>query len=96
MPAAAPALKPYAAGPKELFALPRFAADLDRSAAATPGDGDAASPECLELPRPTALSSQKAPSRADLPFVDIVWWLNRELIAHGSDIATVRDLYAAR
>jgi hypothetical protein len=32
----------------------------------------------------------------DLPFVDIVWWLNRELIAHGSDIATVRDLYAAR
>lgn len=32
----------------------------------------------------------------DLPFVDIVWWLNRELIAHGSDMATVRDLYAAR
>ena len=32
----------------------------------------------------------------DLPFVDIVWWLNRELIAHGSDISTVRDLYAAR
>jgi hypothetical protein len=32
----------------------------------------------------------------DLPFVDIVWWLNRELIAHGADIATVRDLYAAR
>ena len=55
MPAAASALKPFAAGPKELFALPRFSADLDRSAAATPGDGDAASPECLELPRPTAL-----------------------------------------
>jgi DinB superfamily len=32
----------------------------------------------------------------DLPFVDIVWWMNRELIAHGSDAATVRDLYAAR
>jgi hypothetical protein len=31
----------------------------------------------------------------DLPFVDIVWWMNRELIAHGSDAATVRDLYAA-
>jgi len=55
VPAAASALKPFAAGPKELFALPRFSADLDRSAAATPGDGDAASPECLELPRPTAL-----------------------------------------
>jgi hypothetical protein len=38
-----------------LLALPRFAADLDRSAAAVPGDRDAASPECLELPRPTAL-----------------------------------------
>jgi hypothetical protein len=32
----------------------------------------------------------------DLPFVDIVWWMNRELIAHGADMATVRDLYAAR
>jgi len=32
----------------------------------------------------------------DLRFVDIVWWMNRELIAHGSDIATVRDPYAAR
>ena len=32
----------------------------------------------------------------DLPFVDIVWWMNRELIAHGSDISTVRDLYSVR
>ena len=32
----------------------------------------------------------------DLPFVDIVWWLNRELIAHGADIGTVRDLYSVR
>ena len=32
----------------------------------------------------------------DLPFVDIAWWMNRELIAHGSDAGTVRDLYAAR
>jgi hypothetical protein len=32
----------------------------------------------------------------DLPFVDIVWWMNRELIAHGADASTVRDLYAAR
>jgi hypothetical protein len=55
VPAAASALKPYAAGPKELFALPRFTAGLDRPAAATPGDRDAAAPDCLELPRPTAL-----------------------------------------
>jgi hypothetical protein len=32
----------------------------------------------------------------DLPFVDIVWWVNRELIHHGADMATVRDLYAVR
>jgi hypothetical protein len=32
----------------------------------------------------------------ELPFVDIVWWMNRELIAHGADVAMVRDLYSAR
>src|SRR6202043_1919298 len=52
---AASAQKPQAAGPKELFALPRFAPELDQSADAAPGDRDAAPPECLELPRPTAL-----------------------------------------
>ena len=31
----------------------------------------------------------------DLPFVDIVWWVNRELIHHGADIAMIRDLYLA-
>ncbi|WP_375482338.1 DinB family protein [uncultured Jatrophihabitans sp.] len=30
-----------------------------------------------------------------LPFVDIVWWVNRELIHHGADIAMMRDLYLA-
>ena len=44
------------AGPKELFPLPRFTADLNpQAAAATPGDRGAAPPECLELPRPKAL-----------------------------------------
>ena len=38
-----------------MFALPRFAAEADQRTAATPGDGDAASPECLELPRPKRL-----------------------------------------
>ena len=37
-----------------MFALLRFAAALDRRATA-PADRDAASAECLELPRPTAL-----------------------------------------
>jgi hypothetical protein len=31
-----------------------------------------------------------------LPLIDIAWWNTRELIHHGSDMATVRDLYAAR
>jgi hypothetical protein len=30
-----------------------------------------------------------------LPFVDVVWWMNRELIAHRSDISTVSDLHTA-
>ncbi|WP_375496600.1 DinB family protein [uncultured Jatrophihabitans sp.] len=30
-----------------------------------------------------------------LPFVDVVWWVNRELIHHGADIALIRDLYLA-
>jgi hypothetical protein len=57
VPAAASAAKLNSlAGPKELFPLPRFTADLNPQAdAATPGDGGAAQPECLELPRPKAL-----------------------------------------
>ena len=29
-----------------------------------------------------------------LPLIDICWWNTRELIHHGADMATVRDLYA--
>lgn len=29
-----------------------------------------------------------------LPLLDIVWWVNRELIHHAAEIAFVRDLYA--
>jgi hypothetical protein len=47
--------KPQAAGTKELFALPRIAPELDQSVDATPVDSDAASAECLELPRPKRL-----------------------------------------
>ncbi len=38
-----------------MFALPRFAAEADQRTAATLSDGDAAPPECLELPRPKRL-----------------------------------------
>jgi hypothetical protein len=29
-----------------------------------------------------------------LPVLEIVWWMNRELIHHGAEIAVLRDLYA--
>jgi hypothetical protein len=31
-----------------------------------------------------------------LPLIDIAWWNTRELIHHGADMATVRDMYAVR
>jgi hypothetical protein len=30
-----------------------------------------------------------------LPLLDIVWWVNKELIEHTAEIWFVRDLYAA-
>ena len=30
-----------------------------------------------------------------LPLLDIVWWVNKELIEHAAEIWFVRDLYAA-
>ncbi|MET9887759.1 DinB family protein [Streptomyces sp. NPDC006430] len=30
------------------------------------------------------------------PFIDIVWWVNQELLHHGAEIALIRDLYRAR
>jgi hypothetical protein len=32
----------------------------------------------------------------ELPLLDIVWWLNKELVFHSAEIWFVRDLYAAR
>lgn len=29
----------------------------------------------------------------DLPFLDICWWVNQELLHHGAEIALLRDLY---
>lgn len=31
----------------------------------------------------------------DLPLLDIVWWVNKELLSHAAEIWFVRDLYAA-
>ncbi|MEU7558352.1 DinB family protein [Streptomyces eurythermus] len=30
------------------------------------------------------------------PFLDVVWWVNQELLHHGAEIALLRDLYQAR
>lgn len=32
----------------------------------------------------------------ELPLLDIVWWMNKELIFHAGEIWLMRDLYAAR
>jgi hypothetical protein len=31
-----------------------------------------------------------------LPFLDIIWWVNQELLGHGAEIALLRDLYRAQ
>jgi hypothetical protein len=31
-----------------------------------------------------------------LPFLDICWWVNQEVLHHGGEIALLRDLYRAR
>ena len=31
-----------------------------------------------------------------LPFISIVWWMNRELIHHTAEVALLRDLYLRR
>jgi len=35
-------------------------------------------------------------SDPDEPFLDIVWWVNQELLHHGAEVALLRDLYRAR
>jgi hypothetical protein len=35
-------------------------------------------------------------SDPDDPFVDVVWWVNQELLHHGAEIALLRDFYRAR
>ena len=32
----------------------------------------------------------------NMPFIEIVWWVNKELIHHGAEIALLRDLWRAQ
>ena len=44
------------------------------------------------------IGRSQTPSGLDrtLPFLDIVWWVNQEVILHGAEIALLRDLYRAQ
>ncbi|MFI9330467.1 DinB family protein [Kitasatospora sp. NPDC052868] len=42
------------------------------------------------------LSTYPYGSDSENPFLDIVWWVNQELLHHGAEIALLRDLYRAR
>ncbi|MFG2466810.1 DinB family protein [Streptomyces canus] len=35
-------------------------------------------------------------SDAEEPFLDVVWWVNQEVLHHGAEIALLRDLYRER
>jgi hypothetical protein len=35
-------------------------------------------------------------SDPDNPFIDLIWWVNQELLHHGAEIALLRDLYRAQ
>ncbi|MBV8932099.1 MAG: DinB family protein, partial [Kutzneria sp.] len=41
-------------------------------------------------------SSYPYGSDPDDPFIEVVWWVNQELLHHGAEIALIRDLYRAR
>ena len=40
-------------------------------------------------------SSYPYGSDAQDPFLEIVWWVNQEVLHHGAEIALLRDLYRA-
>jgi hypothetical protein len=42
------------------------------------------------------LSTYPYGSDADEVFLDIIWWVNQEVLHHGAEIALLRDLYRAR
>jgi hypothetical protein len=42
------------------------------------------------------LSTYPYGSDAGEVFIDIVWWVNQEILHHGAEIALLRDLYRAR
>ena len=79
----------YGAFPAEAAdAVDEFARAAHRWRSTVAGTTDADATKVGHSQYPTGMDR-------DLPFVDIVWWMNRELIHHGADIGLVRDLYLA-
>lgn len=65
------------------------------------GDGVRAWREALTTADDAALdqvgrSTYPDGSDAEDPFLDLVWWVNQEVLHHGAEIALLRDLYGAR
>jgi hypothetical protein len=47
-------------------------------------------PPSATAPSPTAATPYG--SDAEEMFIDIVWWVNQEILHHGAEIALLRDL----
>ncbi|MET0325913.1 MAG: DinB family protein [Ilumatobacteraceae bacterium] len=67
-------------------------AALDHAIAAWRGALAAADDDALDR---VGLSTYPSGSDAEELFVDVVWWVNQEVLHHGAEIALLRDLYRA-
>jgi hypothetical protein len=65
---------------------------LEESAARWRGALESASEQDLDTVGYSALPWGLDP---ELPFIEIVWWVNKEVLHHAAEIALLRDLYRA-
>jgi hypothetical protein len=65
-------------------------ADFDRAAGAWRAALVAADDAALDTIGHSAYPYGSDPEE---PFLDVVWWVNQELLHHGAEIALLRDLY---
>jgi hypothetical protein len=49
---------------------------------------------CLRLIN--RMTGPESDSDVEEMFIDIVWWVNQEVLHHGAEIALLRDLYRYR
>ncbi|ALG12287.1 DinB family protein [Kibdelosporangium phytohabitans] len=65
-------------------------AAFERGAAAWRSAVDSADDAALDT---VGYSTYPAGSDPEVPFIEIVWWMNQEVLHHGAEIALLRDLY---